>query len=65
MENRTHELWVHIQELKGKLETLRKALGKAFQTTYMDNRLKEFGELLLDNVLLKVQNQTLADKNLK
>jgi hypothetical protein len=28
----------------------------------MDNRLKEFEELLLDNALLKVQNQTLAKK---
>jgi hypothetical protein len=27
----------------------------------MDNQLKEFKELLLDNALLKVQNQTLAD----
>jgi hypothetical protein len=31
----------------------------------MDNRLKEFEELLLDNVLLKVQNHTLVDKNPK
>jgi hypothetical protein len=56
MENRTHELWVHIQELKGKFETLCKVLGKVFQTTYMDNRLKEFEKLLVDNTLLKVQN---------
>jgi CHAD domain-containing protein len=57
MENYTHELRVQIQELKGELETF----CKAFQTTYMDNQLKEFKELLLDNALLKVQNQTLAD----
>jgi hypothetical protein len=31
----------------------------------MDNQLKEFKELLLDNALLKVQNQTLVDKNPK
>lgn len=31
----------------------------------MDNHLTEFEELLLDNALLKVQNQALADKNLK
>jgi hypothetical protein len=47
------------------LETLRQTLGKVFQTTYMDNWLKEFEELLLDNALLKVQNQTLVDKNPK
>jgi hypothetical protein len=29
----------------------------------MTNRLKEFEELLLDNTLFKVQNQTLKDKN--
>jgi hypothetical protein len=31
----------------------------------MDNMLKEFEELLLDNKSLKVQNQTLGDKNPK
>jgi hypothetical protein len=31
----------------------------------MDNRLKEFEELLLDNALLKVQNQALVSKSLK
>jgi hypothetical protein len=29
----------------------------------MNNKLKEFEELLLDNTLLKVQNQTLGDTN--
>jgi hypothetical protein len=53
MENRTHELCVQIQELKDELETFRK-FGKASQPTYMDNQLKEFEELLLDNALLKV-----------
>jgi len=31
----------------------------------MDNRLREFEELLLDNISLKVQNQALTDNNLK
>jgi hypothetical protein len=31
----------------------------------MDNWLREFEELLLDNALLKVQNQALVDKNPK
>jgi hypothetical protein len=31
----------------------------------MNNRLKEFEELLLDNTLLKVQNQALGDRNPK
>ncbi len=64
MENRTHELWVQIQELKGELETFCKVC-KVFQTNYMDNQLKGFEELLFDNALLKVHNQTLADKNPK
>jgi hypothetical protein len=33
MENRTHELRVQIQKLKGELETLYKSPGKAFQLT--------------------------------
>jgi hypothetical protein len=28
METCTHELWVHIQKLKGELETLRQMRGK-------------------------------------
>jgi hypothetical protein len=51
--------------LKGKLETLCKAPNKVFQPIYMDNWLKEFEGLLLDNVMLKVQNRTLVDKNMK
>jgi hypothetical protein len=51
--------------LKGELETLHKVLDKVFQTTYMDNWLKEFEECFLDNALLKVQEQTLADNNSK
>jgi hypothetical protein len=56
MENHTLELSVQIQELKGKLETVRKTPSKVYQPTYMDNWSKEFEELLLDNALLKVQN---------
>jgi hypothetical protein len=54
MENRTHELEVQIQELKGELETFHKTPSKVFQTTYMGNQLKELEELLLDNALFKV-----------
>jgi len=33
MVNHTNELWIHIQDLKGELETFCKAFGKAFQPT--------------------------------
>jgi len=56
MENYTYELRIYIQELKGELETLHQTLGKVSQTTYMDNQLREFEELLLDNALFKVHN---------
>jgi len=65
MENCTYELRIHIQELKGEFETFHKVPGKVFQTTYMDNQLKEFEKLFLDNALFKVHNQTLVDKNPK
>jgi hypothetical protein len=45
--------------LKGGLETLCQTPGKASQITYMDHWLKEVEKLLLDNALLKVQNQAL------
>jgi hypothetical protein len=51
--------------LKGELETLRKLPGKIYQPIYKDNRLKEFEKLLLDNALLKVQNQAPIEKNSK
>jgi len=35
------------------------------QIVGMNNMLKEFEELLLDNALFKVQNQALGDKNRK
>jgi hypothetical protein len=65
IENCTHELKVHIQELKGKLETFHQTSSKHSSTTYVDNQLKEFEKLFLDNVLLKVHNQALAHKNPK
>jgi hypothetical protein len=65
MENCTHELQVHIQELKGELKTFHQSHGKTFQTTYMDNQLREFEELLSDNALFNVQNQALANNNPK
>jgi hypothetical protein len=40
-------------------------LGNALIPIRMNNRLKEFEELLLDNTLFKVQNQALGDRNLK
>jgi hypothetical protein len=54
VENRTHELWVHIKKLRDKLETLCKETNKVFQPIHMDNRSKEFEELLLDNALLEI-----------
>jgi hypothetical protein len=51
--------------LKGKLQTFHQTLDKVFQTTYMDNRLREFDELHLDIALLKMQNQALIDNDLK
>ncbi len=60
MENRTYELQVQIQEQKGELETLHKSPNKASQPIYMDNWFKEFGELMLDNALLKVEIWALA-----
>jgi hypothetical protein len=57
--------WASSVDLKAEkwIETLFQSPGKAFQSTHMDNLLKEFEELLLDNTLLKVQNQALVDKN--
>jgi hypothetical protein len=65
MENHNSELRLQIQELKGEFETLHKTFNKVFQLIYMDNWLMEFEKLLLDNALIKVQNQTLDDKNSK
>jgi len=65
LENYTHELRAQIQELKGKMEPMQTSLNKTSQTLHMNNQLKEFEELLLYNVLFKIQNQALANMNLK
>lgn len=39
--------------------------NKTFQTLHVDNQLREFEELMLDNALLKIQNQKLMDRNPK
>lgn len=65
IENCTHELKVHVQELNGELKTFHQTFGKHSSTTYVDNQLRELEELFLDNVLLKVHNQALAHKNPK
>jgi hypothetical protein len=36
MENRTYELWVYIQKLKGELETFCQTPSKVSQITYID-----------------------------
>jgi len=38
-------------------------LGKTSQLAYMNNRLKQLEKLLLDNILLKMHNKTLVEKN--
>ncbi len=62
LENYTNELHVQIQKLKGKLKIMCHSPGKTFQITYINNRMKEFEKLLVDNVLFKVQNQVLINK---
>jgi hypothetical protein len=54
-------LSVQIQDGKGKLEIVKVQLNKPnpIPLVKMHNRLKEFGEFLLDNTLLKMQNHGL------
>ncbi len=49
------------------MELMKVQFSKLTQTLpiQMDNRFKKFEKLLLDNTLLKIQNQTLGDKNPK
>ncbi len=56
-----------IQDWKGWYEITKVQLNKLNPVipARMNNRLKEFEELLLDNTLLKVHNQALRDKNPK
>jgi len=54
LENRTHELRVQLQELKGKMEIMQISPSKTSRILHMDNWLRDFGELLLDNALFKI-----------
>jgi hypothetical protein len=55
-EKQTQALNVQIQDWKGKLEMVKILMNKQTLVPFvkMDNILKEFEELLLDNILLKV-----------
>ncbi len=59
-EREKQSLTVQIQDQKGQYETSKVLLNKPNPIM-----LKEFDELLLDNILLKMQNQDLGDKNPK
>jgi hypothetical protein len=56
-----------IQDWKGQYETIKVQSNKpsSILPVRMNNKLKEFEELLPDNILLKVQNQALGDRNPK
>ncbi len=66
-ENEKQSLTTQIQDWKCQYETTKVQLNKPNPIILVTiiNRLKEFEELLLDNTLLKVQNQALGDKNPK
>ncbi len=66
-ENEKQSLTTQIQHWKCQYETTKVQLNKPNPIILVTiiNRLKEFEELLLDNTLLKVQNQALGDKNPK
>jgi hypothetical protein len=66
-EKQTQALNAQIQDWKGKFKMVKVQMNKPTPVPHviMDNRLKEFEELLLDNTLFKVQNQALKDKNPK
>jgi hypothetical protein len=51
--------------LKGELKTFCQSPNKTLKTTYMDNQLREFEELFLDNALFNLQNQALVNNNPK
>jgi hypothetical protein len=66
VEKKTQVLNAQIQEWKDKLEMTKVQMSNTTQLPIkMQNMLKEFEELLLDNTLLKIQNQVLGDKNRK
>jgi hypothetical protein len=63
-EKQKQTLTAQIQDWKGQYETIKVKLSEpnSILPFRMNNRLKELKELLLDNTLLKVQNQALGDK---
>ncbi len=65
MENQTYTLQIQVQDWKGQFELSKVQSNKPIQALpiRMHNNLKEFEELLLSNILLKVQNQAFGDKN--
>jgi hypothetical protein len=67
LENQTYILQAQVQDWRGKFELSKVQPNKLTQALpiWMRNKLKEFEELLLNNTLLKVQNQALGDKNPK
>ncbi len=65
VEKKTQVLTPQIQEWKDKLEMTKVQMSNTTQLPIkMQNMLKEFEELL-ENTLLKIQNQVLGDKNRK
>ncbi len=65
VEKKTQVLTAQIQEWKDKLEMTKVQMSNTTQLPIkMQNMLKEFEELL-ENTLLKIQNQVLGDKNRK
>jgi len=58
-------LIIQIHDLKGQYEIAKVQLNKPNPILLVrtNNRLKEFEEILLDNTLVKVQNQALGNKN--
>jgi hypothetical protein len=67
LDKEKQHLTTQIQNWKGQFETAKVQLNKhsPIIAVRMNNRLKEFEELLLNNTLLKVQNQASKDKNPK
>jgi hypothetical protein len=67
VEKEKQTLTIEIQDWKSQYETTKVQLNKPnpILPIRMNNRLKEFEELLLDNTSLKIHNQTLEDKNPK
>jgi hypothetical protein len=58
-------LTAQIQDWKGKTTKVQLNKPNPILLVKMNNNLQEFEELLLDNTLFKVKNQTLGDRNSK